>query len=283
MIDEITVLAVDDDNMNLKIVELMLTDLACRLLKAENGQRALEIMEREPNIDVVLLDIEMPVMNGFETIKLIKESLVLRDIPVIVVTSGATEVTRMLAMGANDFISKPYNLEELKLRVMNHVRSKKLSDQAKDMNNILEAEVNKKTSALQKALSRSLEAEYEISLRLGKAAEFRDQETGMHTRRISELSKHLGTLSGLGDEQCEILHKSSPLHDVGKIGIPDQILLKPGKLDYDEFEIMKTHTTMGGEILADAERYPVIDAGSIIARQHHEKWDGSGYPSGFKG
>jgi putative two-component system response regulator len=166
---------------------------------------------------------------------------------------------------------------------MNHVRSKKLSDFAKDMNNVLEGEVVKKTAALQKALLLSKEAEYEISLRLGKAAEFRDQETGMHTRRISELSKHLAQLYGMTEEESEILRFASPLHDVGKIGIPDRILLKPSRLDENEFEIMKQHTVIGGKILSDAGRYPMLEAGNIIANQHHEKWDGSGYPQKLKG
>lgn len=122
-----------------------------------------------------------------------------------------------------------------------------------------------------------------MSLRLGRAAEFRDQETGFHTRRISELSRQLANLAGLSDEQCETLRFASPLHDVGKIGIPDRILLKPGKLDESEFNIMKMHTTIGGKILSDAGNYPVINAGSIISLQHHEKWDGSGYPSEMKG
>jgi len=283
MFDDVTILAVDDDNMNLKMLEIMLSELGCKLLQAGNGLQALGLMEAAPNIDVILLDLEMPVMDGYETIKRIKQSFSWRDIPVIVVTAGTHEVTRTLALGANDFIAKPYNPEELRLRVMNHVRSKKLSDLAKDMNSALEAEVVKKTTALQKALELSREAEYEISLRLGRAAEFRDQETGMHTRRISELSKHLANLAGLPDDKCETLRFASPLHDVGKIGIPDRILLKPGKLDEIEFNIMKMHTTIGGKILADADRYPVIDAGSIIARQHHEKWDGSGYPSGLSG
>jgi putative two-component system response regulator len=129
----------------------------------------------------------------------------------------------------------------------------------------------------------SQEAEYEISLRLGKAAEFRDQETGMHTRRISELSKHLGMLAGFSEDQCEVLRKASPLHDVGKIGIPDSILLKPGRLETDEFETMKRHTTIGGALLSDSGLYPLLSAGAVIALQHHEKWDGSGYPSGLKG
>ena len=283
MFDETTVLAVDDDCMNLEMLDLMLSDMNCTVLKAGDGQQALYMMETNPGIDVVLLDLEMPIMDGYETIKRIKGNYSWLDIPVIVVTAGTTEVTRTLELGANDFIAKPYNSEELRLRVKNHVRSKKLSDITKNMNSILESEVIKKTAALQKALEFSQDTEYEISIRLGKAAEFRDQETGMHTRRISELSKHLGQLAGLTSEQCEILRRASPLHDVGKIGTPDKILLKPGKLDFDEFEIMKQHTIIGGEILADSGPYSILSAGAIVAMQHHEKWDGSGYPRGLKG
>ena len=282
MFDNITILAVDDDNMSLVILADMLSELDCTLLRAGNGQLAMELLELNPQIDVVLLDLEMPVMDGYETVKRIKQSVDWRDIPVIVLTASNNEVTRTLSLGANDYIAKPYNPEELRLRIMNHVRSKKLSYLAKDMNNILEGEVARKTAALQKSLKLSREAEYEISLRLGRAAEFRDQETGMHTRRISELSKHLASLAGLSDEQCEVVCVASPLHDVGKIGIPDLILLKTGKLNQTEFDIMKMHTIIGGKILSDAERFPLIDAGSIIALQHHEKWDGSGYPSGLK-
>jgi putative two-component system response regulator len=283
MFDEVTILAVDDDVMNLEMLDVMLTELDCRLIKAVNGRQALDILAVEPHIDTILLDLEMPVMDGYEALKRIKLSSEWRNIPVIVVTAGTHEVTHTLSLGANDFIAKPYNPEELRLRVMNHVRGKKLSDLAKDMNNVLEAEVVKKTAALQKALDLSKEAEYEISLRLGRAAESRDQETGMHTRRISELSKHLATLAGLTHEECEVLRFAAPLHDVGKIGIPDRILLKTDKLDQVEFDIMKQHTVIGGKILSDAQRFPLIAAGSVIALQHHEKWDGSGYPSGLKG
>ena len=283
MNDEISILAVDDDSMNLAMIEVMLADLDCKIFKAENGKRALDLMESEQRIDLILLDLEMPVMDGYETLKRIKQSFDWRDIPVIVVTAGTTEVTHTLSLGANDFIAKPFNLDELRLRVMNHVRSKKLSDLAKDMNSVLEAEVVKKTAALQRALDLSREAEFEISLRLGRAAESRDQETGMHTRRISEISKRLAQLAEIPSDECEILRFASPLHDVGKIGIPDRILLKPGKLDPAEFDIMKLHTTIGHKILSEAEHFPVIHTGAIIALQHHEKWDGSGYPSGLTG
>jgi putative two-component system response regulator len=186
-------------------------------------------------------------------------------------------------MGANDFIAKPYDPEELKLRVMNHVRSKKLGELARNFNSVLEGEVANKTSALRKALEHSRKAEFEISLRLGRAAEFRDLETGMHIRRVSELSHELAVRAGLDEQESEILRHASPLHDVGKIGIPDNILLKPGKLEAFEFQIMKTHTTIGGKILSDADEFPVIKAGQIIAMQHHEKWDGSGYPQRLAG
>ena len=283
MSDEVKILTVDDDNMNMEMIELMLSEIDCHVIKAFNGHEALETLEINPDIDIILLDLEMPVMDGYETIEKLKQSFSWRDIPVIVVTASTNEVTRSLGLGANDFLAKPYNPEELRLRVMNHVRSKKLADFAKDMNQVLEKEVIKKTAELKNALNLSIEAEYEISIRLGRAAEFRDKETGMHIRRISEMSKHLGALAGFSEDKCKVLHKASALHDVGKIGIPDKILLKPGKLDADEFEMMKQHTIIGGKILADARRYSSLSAGAVIALQHHEKWDGTGYPQGLKG
>jgi putative two-component system response regulator len=284
MRDDMTVLAVDDVEMNLEIMKLMLEGLGnVDYLEASDGREALEILQRTPEIDIVLLDLEMPGLSGYETLRIMKQSEDFRDIPVIVITGDKSEVNRTLAMGANDFMAKPYDPEELRLRVANHVRSRRLSELARDMNDILEKEVVKKTSALRSALDHSKKAELAISLRLGRAAEFRDTETGMHIRRISELSYELARLAGLPDQECEIIRHSSPLHDVGKIGIPDSILLKPGKLTDSEFQIMKTHTVIGGKILADAEQFPTIMAGQVIAQQHHEKWDGSGYPHGLSG
>lgn len=281
--DDVKILAVDDLELNLAMLEVMLAGIGSEIIKAANGQIALDILSTTPDIDIILLDLEMPVLDGFETLKLIKRDDRYREIPVIVITASKKEVHKTLTLGANDFLAKPYDREELKLRVLNHIRSKKLADMQKDMNGILESEVVKKTAALRKALDLSKEAEYEISIRLGRAAEFRDLETGMHTRRISELSFLLATLSGMEETECELLRFASPLHDVGKIGIPDRILLKPGKLDPNEFEIMKLHSVIGGKILSDAGKYPLLEAGRIVALQHHEKWNGSGYPEGLAG
>jgi putative two-component system response regulator len=283
MISEVRILAVDDLPMNLEMLEVMLEGLDVLFFKAGNGREALDLLETGPDIDAILLDLEMPVMDGFETLQALKRSDKYREIPVIVVTAGRDEVVKTLALGANDFLAKPHNPDELRLRVMNHVRSKKLNDISKSMNSVLESEVIKKTAALQQTLTLSKEAEYEISLRLGMAAEFRDLETGMHTRRISALSKTLAAQAGMSEEETEIIRYASSLHDVGKIGVPDRILLKQGKLDENEFEIIKMHTVIGGRLLSGVERYPVLEAGRIVALQHHERWDGNGYPNGLSG
>jgi len=282
--DTITVLAVDDLELNLRIMRDVLKDLGdIEIIEARNGKEALTCLAQRVDVDIVLLDLEMPVMNGFETLRHLKVHEKFRDIPVIVVTSERSEVKKILEMGANDFMAKPYDPGELKLRVLNHVRSKKLVDLTRDMTGILEKEIVRKTTALQKALSFSKEAEFEISLRLGRAAEYRDLETGLHIRRISEMSRKLALLCGLSAEECEIVRHASPLHDVGKIGIPDRILLKPGKLDAEEFQLMRMHAAIGGKILDNGDKFPVIRAGRVIALQHHEKWDGSGYPHGLAG
>ncbi len=284
MRSEINVLAVDDFPLNLRLMKDMLSDVGeLGFIEAHNGREALSLLARTNDIDVVLLDLEMPVMNGYETLQFMKSSDRFREIPVIVVTSDKSKVRKTLAMGADDFVAKPFDAEELKLRVLNHVRAKKLNDLSRNMNNVLENEVVRKTAALQDALYLSREAEYEISLRLGRAAEFRDIETGLHIHRVSELSRALARYAGLSEQECEMLRHASPLHDVGKIGIPDRILFKQGKLDDAEFQLMKTHTVIGGKILAGAGKFPVIEAGQIIALQHHEKWDGSGYPCGLRG
>lgn len=284
MDDVIKALLVDDVNVNLIMLEKMISRVGnVEVFKAENGVEALQILEQQPQMDVILLDLNMPVMDGYETLRRLKSDPQLEKIPVVVVTVNQDEVVKTLQLQANDFLPKPYNPDELKLRVANQVRLKKYHQLLENMNSVLEEQVAAKTAELQQALNFSLETEYEISLRLGRASEFRDLETGMHIIRMSRMSHCLAELAGLPAQESEVILRASPLHDVGKIGIPDRILLKPGKLTDDEFRIMESHTEIGAKILENCDQYETIKAGRIIALQHHERWNGGGYPAGLKG
>jgi len=270
------ILAVDDEPFNLDLIELAFIDTKnISLQMATNGEEALKAVEQN-NFDTILLDLRMPVMDGFTTLKHLKSDPKYKNIPVIVVTANSEEKNRALSEGANDFLAKPIDPEELILRTRNHA---KLYQHESHLGQLVE----EKTEELSKALKQSKAAEYEISLRLGRASEYRDLETGMHIKRMSRYSALLGRLYGFTPEQEELLLYASPLHDIGKIGIPDAVLLKPGKLNNYEFAIMKEHTTIGKKMLEGAEEYPVIDKGKIIAYQHHEKYDGTGYPNGIQG
>lgn len=279
----INVLAVDDEPFNLDLIELAFLDTPfVNLTQAINGQDALDKL---PTIDaeVILLDIRMPIMDGLETLKRIKADPNLCAIPVIMVTANSEEKYKALGLGANDFLSKPVDVEELKLRTFNQAALYKAQKELKNLNTNLDNLVAQRTNELKIALEGAKEAEYEISLRLGRASEYRDLETGAHIKRMSRYSALLGKLWGMSAEEEQLLLYSSPLHDIGKIGIPDAILLKPGKLDIGEFKLMQEHTTIGAKMLEDAEKFPTIEAGRIIALEHHEKYDGSGYPRGLKG
>jgi putative two-component system response regulator len=246
------------------------------VIKAINGQEALNVLEKDTDFHVILLDLAMPVLNGFETLKILKEHSVWKQIPTIIVTANKEEKIRALEIGGDDFISKPYDVEELKLRTFNYAKIKDYQDN-------LDLKVRERTAELAEALALAKKTEYEISARLGKASEYRDLETGMHIKRMSHYSAKLAELAGLSAEEVELVLYASPLHDIGKVGIPDQILLKPGRFTPEEFEIMKLHAILGGKMLESDGNYPVLEAGRIIALQHHEKIDGTGYPSGLSG
>jgi len=270
------ILAVDDEPFNLDVIDLAFLDIKnISMQTATNGEEALHAVDQN-DFDTILLDLRMPVMDGFTTLKHLKSNPKYKDIPIIVVTANAEEKNKALSEGANDFLAKPIDPEELKLRTLNHAE---LFRHKRHLDNL----VQEKTQKLSKTLQQAKAAEYEISLRLGRASEYRDLETGMHIKRMSRYSALLGRLFGFTPEQEELLLYSAPLHDIGKIGIPDAILLKPGKLSVQEFEIMKQHATIGKLMLEGAQEYPVIDKGKTIAYQHHEKYDGTGYPNGTKG
>ncbi len=254
-----------------------------QITRAVNGQEALNALAKDPDYRVILLDLAMPIMDGFETLSCLKADGVYSQIPVIVVTANSEEKHRALRAGASDFLAKPIDVEELKLRTLNYAKIKEYQDNLSDVNRLLEDKVQQRTAELQKALEFAKKTEYEISARLGKASEYRDMETGMHIKRMSHYSAKLAELIGLPSEEVELVLYASPLHDIGKVAIPDQILLKPGRFTPEEFEIMKLHATLGGKMLETDGNYPVIEAGRIIALQHHEKIDGTGYPHGLAG
>ncbi len=282
-IETIKVLAVDDEPFNLELIELAFLEFSnVVLIKAVNGKDAIEKL-RDNEIDVILLDLKMPVMDGFETLDYLKNNPTFFAIPVIIITANDEEKYKALKMGANDFLAKPIDIEELKLRIFNQATFYRERKWIEQINANLDKIVEERTKQLTTALKLAKETEYEIAFRLGIASEYRDLETGMHIKRMSCYSAHLGRLYGLDENEVELLSHASLLHDIGKIGIPDAILLKPGKLNEKEFEIMKQHTTIGGLMLKDSDKYPIMHMGQIIAMQHHEKYDGSGYPNALVG
>jgi putative two-component system response regulator len=270
------ILCVDDEPSNIRLYEAILSSQGYATVTAVSGSEALEKM-REQGVDVVLLDVLMPGMSGFETCRQIRETPDLAHVPVVMVTTLADKESRLkgLEAGASDFLSKPFDRTELLVRVRNLLQIKEYEDFLQEHNAILEAQVAEKTSELRQAY---IDTVYRLTL----AAEFKDEDTYAHLRRISLFARHLAQTLGLPEQEAELMFYASPMHDVGKIGIPDRILLKPGRLDADEFETMKSHTLIGGKILKDAKS-AILQAAETIALTHHERWDGSGYPFGLTG
>jgi putative two-component system response regulator len=250
------ILVVDDETNNLQVMNQVLNKRH-HLLFAKSGQRALEIAKLQIP-ELILLDVMMPDMDGFETCIRLKEDPLTENIPVIFVTALAEveDEYRGFELGAVDYITKPISPAIVRARVQTHLSLVSFNE-------------------LQ-------DSRLQIIQRLGRAAEYKDNETGLHVIRMSYYSKLIGKAYGLEQPFCELLLNASPMHDIGKIGIPDSILLKPGKLDAKEWEIMKTHATIGADIIGQDDS-PLLKMARTIALTHHEKWDGSGYPNGLKG
>ena len=285
-----TLMVVDDTPINLSLMNELLRD-DYRLLVANGGERALKLLETGSRPDLILLDIMMPDIDGYEVLRRIKQNPDTRDIPVIFHTAK-TEIddeTLGLQLGAVDYIAKPISPPIVKARIQTHLQLKSAADFLRDKAAFLDAEVTKRT--------REVQAIQDVTvLAMSSMAETRDNETGNHILRtqryVKRLAEQLRTLpkyeSLLTDDYIELLYKSAPLHDIGKVGIPDAILLKPGKLTPEEFEIMKTHTTIGYESIVRAEKslgtsLTFLQPAKEIALSHQEKWDGSGYPQGLQG
>ena len=284
------VLVVDDTPDNLSLMSRVLKD-AYVVKVAINGERALRIARSEPRPDLILLDIMMPGMSGYEVCSELKGDPATAAIPIIFLTAlNATEDEKKgLELGASDFITKPVNPPIVLARIATHLRVKAASDFLRDKNDFLEQEVEKRT--------REVQAIQDVTtMAMASLAETRDSDTGNHIRRTQyyvkvlaeRLCEHPRFRMFLDEQTISKLFKSAPLHDIGKVGIPDRILLKPGRLTPEEFDIMKTHTTLGRDAIVAAERQLGMEVDFLtyakqIAYSHQEKWDGSGYPEGLAG
>jgi len=250
------ILVVDDEPANLKVIrEVLANDY--RLSFAKSGELALQLIENEPP-KLILLDIMMPDMSGFEVCKILKANPKTAHIPVIFVTalSHEQDESEGFALGAVDYITKPISPAIVRARVKNHL-------------SLVQAE------QLQLA-------HIDLIQRLGRAAEYKDTDTGEHIARMSRYSKVLALAYGMSEYEAEQLKQAAPMHDVGKIGIPDSVLLKPGRLNENEYEHMKQHALIGAKILENSTS-PLLQLAHKLALEHHEKWDGTGYPYGLKG
>jgi len=277
------ILVADDDRFYLSIFRDLVAESGHECLTVENGLEALEkVSEYGP--DIIILDVIMPGMDGFEVARRLKSEPTTMHIPILIVTSLSDRASKVkgLEQGADEILNKPVDEAEFRARIKNLLKVKRFEDFLLDHGRRLKGEVISKEAELQKAFKKIRKGYVETVYRLTLAAEYRDRETGGHIRRISLYSQLLARQIGLDEPQVETIFFASPMHDVGKIGIPDRILLKNGRHTTEEFEVMKTHTTIGGNILRDPDS-EILDMARDIALNHHENWDGSGYPRKTKG
>lgn len=250
------ILIVDDEPTNLKVLNNILKDMY-KLIFAKSGSEALRLIEKDKP-DLILLDVMMPEMTGYEVCETLKQNVLYKSIPVIFVTAlnDSIDEAKGLNIGAVDYISKPVTPAVVKARVKTHL-------------SLVDADELRRTRL-------------QVIQRLGRASEYKDNETGMHVMRMSHYAKVVALAYGYSDEQADNLFNAAPMHDIGKIGIPDSIMLKPGKLTDEEFAEMKKHPEIGAEILGESDS-DLIELAKVVSMTHHEKWDGTGYPNQLKG
>jgi len=275
MISEKTILVVDDTELNIEILMELLGD-KYDMLGATNGEDALEMVAEE-KVDLILLDIMMPDMDGYEVCKRLKANPETADIPVIFITAKTDEDSIELAyeVGGVDYITKPFRAREVLSRIANHLA-------LREQKVWLENAVDEKTKELTKINFELEDTQKEIIFAMGYVGEIRSKETANHVKRVAMYSQIFATHYGLDEEEAQLIKDASPMHDIGKVGIPDSILNKPGKLTAEEYTAMKEHANLGYELFKNSKR-KLLQAAAIISYEHHEKYDGSGYPRGLKG
>jgi putative two-component system response regulator len=263
------ILIVDDVPENIQILMESLKD-EYSVIAATSGEKALKLSIVEPRPEIILLDVMMPGMNGYELCRRLKDNAVTADIPVMFITTLNEDMNEEqgLDLGAVDYITKPINPSIVKKRIKNQIELKQHRDH-------LELLVKERTAEID-------ETRLDIIRILGRAAEYKDNETGIHIIRMSRYCEKIALAYGLDSKDAELLLNAAPMHDVGKIGIPDNILQKTGRLDQKEREIINSHAYIGSKIIGK-HGSEILSTAAIIAYEHHEKWDGSGYPRGLKG
>ena len=268
------ILIVDDTFANLQLLANMLKGEGYKVRPASNGVMALQAVDKKLP-DLILLDIKMPEMDGYEVCTALKNNPLTKDIPVLFISalSDVPDKIKAFNVGGVDYINKPFQFDEVKARVSTHLKLKAYQDRMEER--IAEAicEINLLNQEI-------ITTQRELIFTVGEICETRSHETGLHVKRVAEYSFLLATLCGC--QEAELIRQASPMHDIGKVAIPDHILNKPGKLDSDEWEIMKTHSSLGFEMLSVSQR-PLLLMAATIAHEHHEKWNGEGYPRGLAG
>lgn len=284
------IMVVDDEILNRKLVEAMLKPQGYEVILAVDGEDCLAKVEENPP-DLILMDIMMPNLNGFEVVTRLKAKEKLALIPIVMVTAlqDVGDRVKALEVGADDFLTKPVDRMELRARVRSLLKVKAYNDHMVNYRQELECEVAKQTLELKnanltiaEAHTKLRDASLETIFRLARAAEYKDEDTGNHIISMSRISALLAERVGLNSVVVERILYASPMHDIGKIGIPDRILTKNGPLNDEEWSIMRMHTIFGGQIL-EGSNIGFLRLGEVIALTHHEKWDGSGYPHGLVG
>jgi putative two-component system response regulator len=269
------ILIIDDQDANIQLLERMLRRAGYDSITSTTDPGEVCALHLENHYDLILLDLQMPIMDGFQVMEALKEIEPDGYLPVLVITAQPGHKLRALQAGAKDFISKPFELSEVLARVHNMLEVRLLQKKLHEYNDVLEHRVRERTADLR-------ESYLETILTMMRAVEYKDEETGVHVRRISYYCRELADLLGLDKELIEMIFFASPMHDIGKIGIPDHILLKPGNFTPAEWEVMKGHTLMGAKILGNCKS-PYLKMGAEIALNHHERWSGGGYPNGKQG
>ncbi len=271
------ILIVDDDRIGVKLLEEIIHKAGFANVHSTTDSREAVALYHEIRPNLLILDLWMPDVTGFDVMQRLAQKYPDAFLPIVVLSHDADQQVQYKALesGAKDFLNKPYDRIEVLIRFRNIIEAHILHQQVHRHNTVLETQVAERTRQLS-------ETQLDVITRLARAIEYRDSETGYHIIRMSQYSARLASAAGMPELECDQILRAAPLHDIGKIGIPDSILQKPGSLTDEEWRMMKSHTTIGAELLSGSQS-TFMEMARTIALTHHEKWDGSGYPQGLAG